>query len=151
MSGGGGTQAPPATPGGGFTLTEMLVVVLITALLALLILPSYGDRVLHTRRALARLELREVLARQEGYYMERGRYATTLADLGLPGDPYALDGEGARTDAQDPGRAYRVELSAGDGGFLLHARPQGRQRDDPCGALRLSWTGATAAGAADCW
>ncbi|GEM_PF-2959055 len=143
----------PSTAGGGFTLTEVLVVVLITALLALLILPAYEGRVWQTRRALAHLELREVLARQERYYMERGRYADTLADLGLPGDPYALDTQGARTDAQDSRRVYRVELSTGEGGFLLHARPQGRQRDDPCGELRLSWTGATAAEAAalDCW
>lgn len=137
----------------GFSLVEMMAVLLIVSVLLLIALPAYREQVLGSHRALGRTELRKIAVRQELYFIEQGRYANSLAELGLPPDGYAIDARGEIRSRSESGNIYAVQLATGGGSFTLQASPLG---DDPrCGILSLDALGKTAAsgagGVQSCW
>lgn len=139
----------------GFSLIELLIAVTVAAVLLYVALPVYRESVFEMRRALLRMELLEVLARQEQYFGDHKRFADSLVDLGLPGSPYALDSEGNRQPASAAARIYLISLSQQGAGFVLQGEPQYDQAaDHRCGRLGLSSQGrktATGHDAGRCW
>jgi len=139
----------------GLSLIELLIAVAVAAVLLYVALPVYREPLFEMRRALLRMELLEVLARQEQYFGDHKRYADSLVDLGLPGNPYALDREGNRLPASAAERIYLISLSQQGAGFVLHGDPQSDQAaDHRCGRLGLSSRGrktATGHAAGQCW
>ncbi len=70
----------------GFTLIELLVVVLIIGILAAIALPQYQKAVERSRMAEAVQVLGDAATAQSLYYMQNGRFATTLDLLNTNGD-----------------------------------------------------------------
>lgn len=146
----------PARARAGFTLSELLIALVIVAVLMSVALPAYREQVLAARRVLAKLELLGLQARQEQLYLERQRYARDLLELGMPGSPYALDGDGNALPASAPRRLYRITLEAGDTAYRLVATPVSSQAvDRRCGVLALASDGTrSSTGVAtteECW
>lgn len=126
----------------GFTLIEMLVVASLVIVLLTVVLPAYQGQLISVRRSLAWAELLKVTARQEQFFLNHGRYADDLADLGLPGSPYAIDARGAAVEALADQRVYLVSLVTHQSRYTLLATPQRDQAGDHlCGALSIDSAG----------
>lgn len=69
----------------GFTLIEVLVVLVIIGILSTIAYPAYQQYVLRSYRAEVITILLELANRQEQWLLDRGRYASHLAELGYPG------------------------------------------------------------------
>jgi len=95
---------------GGFTLIELIIAMVITSVLLMISLPAYQQQLVRARRALARAELQEVAMRQEQYFLDHRRYASSLRDLGYPDDPMVLDEQGNNLPDSEGG-IYRIEMS----------------------------------------
>ena len=67
------------------------MVVLILAILVTIALPAYRQSVIKANRAIGKLVLLELVARQERFLHTHKRYGTSLAQLGF-GEPYFVDG-----------------------------------------------------------
>ncbi len=120
--------------GRGFSLLELLAVLAILVILLGIALPGYRQSVLSANRAIARLALLEVAARQERYWQEYQRYSASLTALGLP-EPHWLD---ASAGAVPRERAlYEIRLDWQDEQYLgVSAIPQNAQgADRDCGTL----------------
>lgn len=145
-----------AHPNRGFTLIEMIIVVTMIAILASIAIPSYKNYVMRANRTIAKTALVELQARQEGYYVDRKRYATQLTTLAYPADPAWVSATGEPDTALQTDSIYRIDLSdvtATD--YTLTATPVGAQSDDSrCGTLSIIASGRkTASGSdgVDCW
>ena len=66
-----------------FTLIELLIAVVVLAVLLTTAVAAYDGIMKKTRRAEAREALSEVAARQEQFFLDNKRYATTAAQLGV--------------------------------------------------------------------
>ncbi len=120
----------------GFTLIEIVVVVAIAAILAMIALPSYEEAIMRSRRSEAREALSDFAARQEQFFTDNKRYATTIAALGRP--------------ATTENGHYNISVSAATLSYTLVATPQGPQADDSdCATLTLTWLGGRTP--TDCW
>ncbi len=133
------------TPGGaaGFTLLEMIIALVVAAILYFVALPGYQHTVLKSGRAAARGILLDVMTRQEEHFINHKRYATALADLGLP-DPFYIN---RQAEAVERARAvYKVDLAIEGGAFVgVAASPRNRQdEDEACMTFSLSRTGIRA-------
>lgn len=134
----------------------MMVALLILAILLVFTLPPYQRQVLGARRALGRAALLEVVARQEVFFLDHKRYASSLVELRYPTSPGAIDTKGRKVSGQSPGRVYKVDLIAQPGAYVVYARPQLAQLADTfCDTLSLTSTGikgVTGSGSvAECW
>ena len=67
----------------GFTLIELLVVVLIIGILAAVALPQYQKAVKKAKYTKMMAWVKKVGEAQTQYYLEKGAYTTSLADLGF--------------------------------------------------------------------
>lgn len=143
-------------PQAGFTLMELMIVLAIAGILYLVALPGYQHTVVKSTRAAARGVLINVLSRQEQYFINNKRYATSLDSLGLP-VPYYIDRQAEPVN--ESGAAYRIELdivsAAYDG---VRAIPLNRQvSDSSCMAFSINRigvravTGSLSSNPAECW
>ena len=138
----------------GFTLIEMLVALVIMGILLFVALPGYEYAVVKSTRASARGALLDLVSRQEQYFVNHKRYATTLVQLGLPENLY-VDGQ-----ADSVGRhaaAYQIRLELQDGSYSgVQAEPlNGQSVDSACMTFSLSRIGVRSVSGAqssgDCW
>jgi type IV pilus assembly protein PilE len=126
---------------GGFTLIELIIAMVITSVLLMISLPAYQQQLVRARRALARAELQEVAVRQEQYFLDHRRYASSLRDLGYPDDPMVLDEQGNNLPGS-AGGIYRIELSMLDDVYTVYASTHTAHPGDPhCGRLSVSALG----------
>lgn len=140
----------------GYTLLELMMVLVIAGVLYFIALPAYEYALLKSTRAVARAILFDVTARQEQYFINHKRYATSIASLGLP-QPYYISPQAEAV--QEAAAAYRVDLEVDAGAYVgVKAIPLNRQvADSNCMTFRLSRIGVrtvsgTQAGSpATCW
>lgn len=126
---------------GGFTLIELIIAMVITSVLLMISLPAYQHQLVRARRALARAELQEVAMRQEQYFLDHRRYASSLRDLGYPDDPMVLDEQGNNLPDSEGG-IYRIEMSMLDDVYTVYASTHRAHPGDPrCGRLSFSALG----------
>ena len=137
----------------GFTLVELIVVVAIVAILAAVVVPSYSQHVLKTKRQSAKSTLLQVVNKQEQFFLNNKQYATTLTGLGYS-DEYYIDGDGSAVAATSDDRTYQITLAnATSAAFEVKATPVLNQvKDTDCGTLTAASDGSrTASGSGECW
>lgn len=151
----------------GFSLIEVMITVVIVAILASIAVPSYRQYVLRANRTVAKTALTDLVARQEGYKVDRKRYALSLDKLGFGAATLYLDRDGVLATSSNDNSIYQVSLagnpgfsscspggSASTGGFTIVMTPIGAQaRDKQCGLLCESSAGIRGASGSgtDCW
>ena len=131
----------PATGVTGFTLIEVLIVLVILAILAAIALPSYAEHVRKSARAETQSFLTDVAARQHQFMVDRRRYASSLAALGMAAP------DNVRKKFVDP-----ITIDAPNvvpPVFTLTAQAVGDQAKDKCPTLTLDSAGNRTP--ADCW
>ena len=131
----------------GFTLVELLVVVVIVGILAAVGYPSYRNQAIRSARADARVELMDIVSRQEQFFLDNKTYSATLGGL----DMTATSESGYYTLSIDAATADCPITNC----YALSATPLGRQADDTaCNVLTLDSSGirsATGSDPASCW
>ena len=138
----------------GFTLIEMLVALVIRGILVFVALPGYEYAVVKSTRASARGALLDLVSRQEQYFVNHKRYATTLVQLGLPENLY-VDAQGDVVDRGSAAYQIRLELDNGSYSGVQAAPLHGQSADTACMTFSLSRIGVRAVTGAqspgDCW
>lgn len=140
----------------GFTLIEMMITVAILAIIISIALPSYRNYIVKANRTAAKTALVELQARQDGYYVDRRRYATTLTSLGYPANPAWISAAGEPDTELMSRSIYQMVLSEVTAtGYRLEAIPVGSQASDSrCGTLSVIASGrkqASGSDGVDCW
>lgn len=140
----------------GVTLLELMVVVAIISMIAAFAYPSYMEFVVKAKRGAGKSILLQVADRQQQFFMDNKRYATTLTQLGFPANPFVIADDGAFVAAGDAASVYSVALSNTSATtFTATAAPQQNQalKDTLCASLTLTHTGAKGHGGAgsNCW
>jgi type IV pilus assembly protein PilA len=67
----------------GFTLIELLVVIVIVGLLAGIALPSFLGHSVKGKQTEAKIYINSLNKNQQGFYFEKGRFASHIDELGL--------------------------------------------------------------------
>ena len=67
----------------GFTLIELLVVIVILGVLAGIALPSFLGQSVKGRQTEAKIYISSLNKNQQGFYFEKGRFASYIDELGL--------------------------------------------------------------------
>jgi type IV pilus assembly protein PilE len=125
----------------GFSLIELVIALVIVGILVAIALPNYREHVRKSTRAEAQSYLTSLASRQQQHLVDKRRYATSAATLGL-GLPASLAGK-----FQDP-----VTIEAPEAVppmFRLTARAYGDQTKDKCPTLTLDSAGNREP--AGCW
>jgi type IV pilus assembly protein PilE len=146
------TTAKLPEPGRGFTLIEMMITLVIAAILVTIALPSYQNHMQKARRSDAYNCLLDAAQRQENFFYQNNRYASTLAELGLAS---ASCGDGGHYALDPPTAGPSGSLNTS---YFLAARraTDAQKADTRCGDLTLDSRGAKGNENAsvpwkDCW
>ncbi|MBA6414314.1 prepilin-type N-terminal cleavage/methylation domain-containing protein [Parahaliea sp. F7430] len=142
----------------GFTLLEVLIVLAIISFLSLVVLPSYQQQVLKTKRTVASSALEALRTRQEQFFINNRQYATELHSLGFSASPAAINESGDEVAVTAPDRIYIISLEPDKDDpydYRLQAVPQLAQaKDTRCASLSLTGKGLRAskpASVKECW
>lgn len=133
-----------STPQKGFTLIELMIVVLVMSLVLGLSIPSYRNYTLRAGRTDATNALLRIAAAQERFYLARGQYATSAAEL-TAAPPNGLGFTGAESErgyydltvAVGPSGQAAVDYTA-----TATVDTASNQKDDPdCTSLSVDQSG----------
>lgn len=127
----------------GFTLIEIMIVVVIIGIIASIAYPSYTEYVNRANRAEGQAGLLDLAARQERYFAQNNKYATTFQQLGL----------GSGTEKATETRKYNLKIVSADATkFKLSATPT--FSDNKCSGLEIESDGKKSGSGNDqsaCW
>ena len=102
---------------GGFTLVELMIVVVILGIIAAVAFPAYTNFVRQARRADAQTHLTEIAGRQEKFYANNLRYASSLEALGYAAPYPSIDGHYRITGMAWTGQTYSLTAAPTPGGL----------------------------------
>lgn len=137
----------------GFTLIELMIAVVIIGILSAIVIPSYQDSVMKSRRAEGKAALTDLANRMERYYVDTGAYPTGL-------------GTGANqlnvTTTTEKGWYVLAIAARTNTTYVISATPQNAQStsDTVCATYamdqtgrkgKLSGTSVDTTNAATCW
>lgn len=100
----------------GFSLIELMIVVAIVAILGAIAYPSYQRYLLTSHRVEAKKMLLDAANRQETYFMDFNRYASSAVALNV--------------STHSDSNYYNLVISAGTNTFTLSATASGAQGSD---------------------
>ncbi len=140
----------------GFSLIELLIAIVLVSILAASAYPSYTQFVVRAKRTAGKSVLIQVADRQQQYFMDNKRYATSLTTLGYQANPFMIGDDGGYVAIGDPGRVYRISFAATTPTtYTVVASPQMimASKDPNCGTLFLLNTGqkGSSGGGERCW
>lgn len=142
----------------GFTLMELMIVVVIVAILVGVGYPSYRGTVLKTKRSVATAALSDFASRQESYYLDRKKYASSPVSLGYPAANFYINSDGTPFSSQQSDSVYFISLTVPNAAartYTVTATPVGGQADDAeCATITLNQNGqksATGTATEKCW
>jgi type IV pilus assembly protein PilE len=140
----------------GVTLIELLIAIVLISIIAASAYPSYTRYVVRAKRTAGKSVLLQVADRQQQYFMDNKRYATSLTSLGYQENPFMIGDDGEYVALADSDRVYMIVLNAPTPTqYWAIAVPQTMMatKDTQCGILFLLNTGQKGAtGPSDnCW
>ncbi|EKE00608.1 MAG: type 4 fimbrial biogenesis protein PilE [uncultured bacterium] len=128
----------------GFTLIELLIVIALIGILGSIAYPLYGEHLTRVRRTYAATAIVDLAGRMEEYYVSKNTYNdATIENLRVNNARYK--------------NYYRLDITAKDDAYVLHATPLGKQADSDilCGTLTIDQNGnRTISGSGaieECW
>ena len=128
----------------GVTLIELMIVIVIIAIIASAAYPLYTQYVVRAKRSVGSTMLLQVADRQQQYFMDHKRYASSLESLGFTSNPFMMNDQGALVADSDPNRIYGISLSDTTATtYTATAEPQQNQaeKDTQCASLTLTHAG----------
>ena len=128
----------------GVTLIELMIVIVIIAIIASAAYPLYTQYVVRAKRSVGTTMLLQVADRQQQYFMDHKRYASSLESLGFTSNPFMMNDQGALVADSDPNRIYGISLSDTTATtYTATAEPQENQanKDTQCASLTLTHAG----------
>ncbi len=128
----------------GVTLIELMIVIVIIAIIASAAYPLYTQHVVRAKRSVGTTMLLQVADRQQQYFMDHKRYASSLESLGFTSNPFMMNDQGALVADSDPNRIYGISLSDTTATtYTATAEPQENQadKDTQCASLTLTHAG----------
>ncbi|VUX55365.1 Type IV pilus assembly protein PilE [uncultured Woeseiaceae bacterium] len=128
----------------GVTLIELMIVIVIIAIIASAAYPLYTQYVVRAKRSVGTTMLLQVADRQQQYFMDHKRYASSLDSLGFTSNPFMMNDQGALVADDDPNRIYGISLSdTAATTYTATAEPQENQadKDTQCASLTLTHAG----------
>ena len=128
----------------GVTLIELMIVIVIIAIIASAAYPLYTQYVVRAKRSVGTTMLLQVADRQQQYFMDHKRYASSLESLGFTSNPFMMNDQGALVVDTDPNRIYGISLSDTTATtYTATAEPQENQadKDTQCASLTLTHAG----------
>jgi len=128
----------------GVTLIELMIVIVIIAIIASTAYPLYTQYVVRAKRSVGTTMLLQVADRQQQYFMDHKRYASSLESLGFTSNPFMMNDQGTLVADGDPKRIYGISLSDTTATtYTATAEPQENQanKDTQCASLTLTHAG----------
>lgn len=128
----------------GVTLIELMIVIVIIAIIASAAYPLYTQYVVRAKRSVGTTMLLQVADRQQQYFMDHKRYASSLESLGFTSNPFMMNDQGTLVADGDPKRIYGISLSDTTATtYTATAEPQENQanKDTQCASLTLTHAG----------
>jgi type IV pilus assembly protein PilE len=140
----------------GFSLVEILVVVTIVAILTAVAVPSYSEHVRKQKRNFSKVQLHDIINRQNQYLADNRQYANNLTLLGYSSATYGITGNGSYVAADSTEAIYTIGLTnTSNYTYTVIATPVNSQASDSaCGTLSITSAGAYSATGShgnDCW
>jgi type IV pilus assembly protein PilA len=91
----------------GFTLLEVTIVLVISGILAAIALPSFLDQASKAKQVEAKMYLGTLNRAQQGYMLERARFADSVSELGV-------------TLYNSPNYSYSIQLDSAGTQYAVH-------------------------------
>ncbi len=140
----------------GVTLIELLIANVLLSIISASAYPSYTQYVVRAKRTAGKSVLLQVADRQQQYFMDNKRYASSLTTLGFQENPFMVGDDGDYVAMGDNDRVYLITLAMPTPTtYTLTAVPQMimASKDNQCAALFLLSTGqrGSSGGGDNCW
>lgn len=107
----------------GFTLIELLIVLVVIAMLSLLIVPRYMDRIDDARETVLKQNLHGMRIAIDQFYRDKGKYPESLSDLvqqryirAIPVDPITNSATSWKTIPSKPSEKNVFDVKSGAAG-----------------------------------
>ncbi len=140
----------------GVTLIELLIAIVLVAIISASAYPSYTQYIVRAKRTAGKSVLLQVADRQQQYFMDNKRYATSLTTLGYQENPFMVGADGDYVAMGDIDRVYMITMvTPTTTTFTISALPQMimASKDTSCATLFLLNTGqkGSSGGGDRCW